>query len=357
MSEPTERVRTGDVPMIDLRAWATGTPDQRGAIATAVDDACRSTGFFQVVGHGVPQQLIDDALQVADEFFGLPFSAKQQTAPVADHVNRGFLAVGSEALSYSVGVDAPADVREAFVLGPDGPPPAGHEADPYHVFAPNLWPAQPTGLRPALAAYFAAVAELATTLLDIYAVALQLAPGYFRAFNDHPTQTLRINYYECLVDGAELAPGQQRLGAHTDYGITTVLHADRVPGLERLDDAGRWVPVLPGPGAFVINLGDLLAQWTNDRWRSTIHRVVPSPAAGRRRSLAFFLDGDYDAVVSCLPSCHDTGNPPHYSDVTAGAHLAEKLRGARTHTPAAAVDTVGDRIGALRDTERRADDR
>ena len=344
------------VPLIDLRAWAAGDADQRSTIAIAVDEACRNSGFFQVVGHGVPERLIHDALAAADEFFGLPLSAKRQSAPTEDHVNRGFLALGSEALSYSIGVDAPADVREAFVVGHDGAPPPGHEADPYHVFASNLWPTAPTGLRPALTAYFAAVAELAGTLLDVYAAALRLPPAYFRDFNDHPTQTLRVNYYERLAAGEEMAAGQQRLGAHTDYGITTVLYADRVPGLERLDDAGNWMPVLPEPGAFVINLGDLLAQWTNDRWRSTIHRVVPSPDTGRRRSLAFFLDGDYDAVVSCLPSCHDAANPPRYADTTAGAHLAEKLRGTRTHTPATTVDTVGDRIVALRRNERRSDD-
>ena len=139
------------------------------------------------------------------------------------------------------------------------------------------------------------------------------------------------------------------MGAHTDYGIVTVLYGDRVPGLEIVGPDGEWTPVVPEQGLFLINLGDLLAQWTNDRWRSTVHRVVPPEGDGpaRRRSAAFFHDGNYDAWVSCLPTCLAEGEAPRYPAVRAGEHLTAKLLSARTRSSAprdGIHDTVGDRL-------------
>ncbi|MEO6125067.1 MAG: 2-oxoglutarate and iron-dependent oxygenase domain-containing protein [Ilumatobacteraceae bacterium] len=338
------------VPVIDLTAWFDGTPDMQRALAAEIDHACRTTGFFQIVGHRFPQTLIDVALAEVDAFFALPIEDKLAIAPDGDHINRGFLAQGGEALSYTVGVDAPADLREVFVIGPDlVPDDEVHSSDPFHVFEPNLWPTEPAGLRPAMTDYFDAVVQLAHTLTDIYAMALGLEPGFFRTSLTHSTETLRVNYYERLAAQTQIAEGQQRLGAHTDYGITTVLYADRVPGLQLLGHDGAWHDVVAEPGALIVNLGDLLAQWTNDQWRSTIHRVVSLGERGtRRRSMAFFLDGNYDAVVECLPTCCDEKNPARYRPTTAGEHLVEKLRGARTLTKADTLDTVGDRIDALR---------
>lgn len=343
-----------NVPVIDVGDWGAGSVEQRAAIAASVDAACRNSGFFQIVGHGVPANLITDVLAEIDTFFRLPVEDKLRIRPASNAINRGFLPLGSEALSYSVGIDTPADLRECFVMGPDEVPDDEiHRRDPHNVFAPNLWPEHPAGLRAAMTAYFTAVAALAHTIVDVYAVALGLPTDYFHGHLDHSTETLRVNYYERLAPDAPIADSQQRLGAHTDYGITTVLHADRVPGLQLLDPDGRWYDVLAEPDAFIVNLGDLLAQWTNDRWRSTVHRVVATANGGmrpgtRRRSLAFFLDGNYDSVVECLPTCCNTKLQARYPPRTAGAHLAEKLRGARTLTKVDTIDTVGDRIDALR---------
>ena len=134
-------------------------------------------------------------------------------------------------------------------------------------------------------------------------------------------------------------------------GIVTVLHADQVPGLEIVGPDGEWHGVQPPEGAFLVNLGDLLAEWTNDRWRSTLHRVVPPPrsveGAAVRRSMAFFHDGNYDAVIECLPTCCSADNPPRYPRVTAGEHLMAKLLGPRTLTASDAVSTAGARVNAV----------
>jgi isopenicillin N synthase-like dioxygenase len=141
------------------------------------------------------------------------------------------------------------------------------------------------------------------------------------------------------------------MGAHTDYGIVTVLHADQVPGLEIVGPDGDWHGVVPPDGAFLVNLGDLLAQWTNDRWRSTLHRVTPPPSMvdgpAVRRSMAFFHDGNYDAVIECLPTCASPDNPSRYPPVVAGEHLMAKLLGPRTLTASEATSTAGARMDAV----------
>ena len=128
-----------------------------------------------------------------------------------------------------------------------------------------------------------------------------------------------------------------RMGAHTDYGSITVLLADPVPGLQISDGAGSWHDVVPSEGSFVVNVGDLLSEWSNDRWRSTLHRVVPPPpgvvGAVRRRSVAWFQQPNHDAVIECLPTCCDAANPPRYSPVTSGDHLLAKLMGPRLLRP------------------------
>ena len=122
-------------------------------------------------------------------------------------------------------------------------------------------------------------------------------------------------------------PGQFRAGAHTDYGTLTILRQDAVGGLEVLGPGGRWVSVEPVPGAFVVNIGDLMARWTNDRWRSTLHRVVdPAAAAARRQSMPYFQNANWSAAVSCLPTCLQPGEKPRYEPVLAGPHLMGKFR-------------------------------
>ena len=165
------------------------------------------------------------------------------------------------------------------------------------------------------------------------AVALGLDEWFFTRFQDHSLDVLRMNNYEPPAQTTVIEPGQAGMGAHTDYGIVTVLWADPILGLQILDTEGAWHDVVPAPGALLVNLGDLLARWTNDRWISTLHRVLPpTDATGtlvRRRSAAFFHDGNADAVISCLPGCATAENPARYESVTVADHLAAKLGGSR----------------------------
>jgi len=330
------------VPVVDLEA---------DDAVQQIDQACRSIGFLSVVGHGVQRPVIDRMLEETARYFALPLEEKLALRPPRPDVDRGYAAKGSEGLVYSLGVDGvPPDLFEAFNIGPDCWP-AGdpvYEAERDRIFAPNLWPARPTGLRPALVDYFEAVRALAHRLTGLFALALGLDAQFFEDKTDHSTDTMRVNHYERSPGEPDPLAGQLRMGAHTDYGIVTVLYADAVPGLQIVGPDGEWHGVVPAEGAFLVNLGDLLAEWTNDRWRSTLHRVVPpdpsTTGAARRRSVAFFHDGNYDALVECLPTCQSPENPPKYPPMTAGEHLMAKLLGPRTLTVSEAVSTAGDRL-------------
>jgi isopenicillin N synthase-like dioxygenase len=327
------------VPVIDARA----------AIAAKVDAALRRVGFMQIVGHGIAPSVIDDVLAALDSFFALPLEDKCAYVPSAVSINRGYAASGSESLSYSVGKEAPPDLFEAFNVGPhdvDRDDPA-LAADLEHGLAENIWPRDPATFEHAVSTYFAEARAVAHRLTSVFARALDIDEDFFERVTTHSTDMLRMIHYCRDGDASPEPEGQLRMGAHTDYGICTVLLADPVEGLEIVGPDGAWHGVVPQPGAVLVNLGDLLAEWTNDRWRSTIHRVVPphAPGPARRRSMAFFHDGNFDALVEVLPTCCDADNPPKYAPVIAGEHLRAKILGPRTLTASAGATTVGDRLG------------
>ncbi len=321
------------VPVIDLTDWAEGDDATRQHIAATVDAACRQIGFMQIVGHGIPATTTAGLAAAIDEFFALPIDVKSAYISPRPSINRGYSPPRSERLSYSLGVITPDDLFEAFNVGAnvDDFPGIADQLD-QDVYARNIWPAEAPRFREGVDAWFASAASVARTMTDVFACALGLDDGYFRQFTDHSIDVLRMNHYD-VPAGIELAEGQLGMGAHTDYGIVTVLWADPVPGLEILRPDGSWLPVVPVDGALLINLGDLLARWTNDRWLSTMHRVVPPRNAQgdllRRRSAAFFHDGNADAVISTLSPCHDADGSSSYADVTVAEHLAQKLGGSR----------------------------
>ena len=321
------------VPTVDISSYVVrGTDEQRAATAAAVDRACRTVGFIQIVGHGIPQSAIDGLTSAMDEFFDLPLERKNEA--VIAGVNRGYTAPKSEQLSLSLGVESATrmnDFFEAFNIGqgvdayPDLDLPAEHYAD-------NLWPADVPTFPERTLAWFAEAGRVARTLTAIFADALGLPAGYFAAFTDHSLDVLRMNNYALPPGEIDLDGELTGMGEHTDYGIVTVLWADRVAGLQVLAEDGSWNDVMPEPGALLVNLGDLTARWTNEVWRSTLHRVKPPVVDGRierRRSAAYFHDGNVDAVIATLPGVVQPGEFELYSPVTVAAHISAKLAGSR----------------------------
>jgi len=319
-----------DVPVVDITPFRTGAGEPaRDAVAAAVDRAARTVGFMQVTGHGIPVGTIEGLTGAMDAFFHTDPPAKSAYR-CPPGVNRGYTPPRSEALANSLGLVSAADLFEAYNVGSQVSdfPGLGLSPDDY---AANVWPDQP-GFRAAVDAWFAAAGATARVMTRIFGRALGLGEDYFADQTDHSLDVLRMINYRLPSAAARLEPDQVGMGAHTDYGVVTVLWADPVPGLEILDADGRWHPVQPAPGALLVNLGDALARWTNDRWISTMHRVAAPRVDGHlvpRRSAAFFHDGNVDAVIAPLPTCVDAGQPARYAPVTVGEHVRAKLAGSR----------------------------
>ncbi len=315
------------VPIIDLHGFVGGDAERRREVADDVDAACREIGFFSVTGHRVPDTTIETAHRAALDFFDRPLDERMSAAKVEPSAPYGYSPFSAEALNRSLGGEAAPDLKETDTVGPVGDPPRPMsemvDVDERDVWAPTPWPSAMPELRPILTAYYEAMAELAATLMDAFALALGLGDRGLAPFIERHGSALRLAHYPALDHRPE--PGRLRAGAHSDYGTLTILRLDAEPGLQVERSPGEWVDVVAPDGAMVVNLGDLMQRWSNDRWRSTMHRVVVAEGAHARRRLTmpFFHNADWDARVECITS---PGERPKYETVTAGAHLMAKFR-------------------------------
>jgi isopenicillin N synthase-like dioxygenase len=285
------------LPIIDVSALTAGDAAARSAVAAEVDAACRRTGFFLVTGHGVPGDLLDRLDRAARAFFALPEAVKASVAmPTAGLAWRGWFPEGGELTSGRP------DHKEGLYLGTDlsATDPRVVAGLPLH--GANVLPdAEVPDLRPAVDAWMAAMTDLGQRLLGAMAVGLGLDADWFvRHLTADPTVLFRIFRYPALPADLNVDREGWSVGEHTDYGLLTILAHDGRPGLEVRSPDGGWISVPTVPGAFVVNLGDMLDRLTGGRYRSTphrVHHVAAGPAAGDRLSFPFFLDPSWDATI------------------------------------------------------------
>jgi isopenicillin N synthase-like dioxygenase len=315
------------VPIIDISSFTAGTTKDRLAVAQSVDRACRDIGFLIITGHGVSKSLVAEMRKVSRAFFDLPTAEKTRVARPAVDVLRGYIGLNEESLARSRDrYNTSSDLNESFMIGPVDTPAADYAFAPAagKHFAANIWPEAPAGLRSTWTDYYRAMGELAQTLMRIFAVGLGLEETFFDSKIDRHISRLRVRNYPAQTEPP--APGKIRAGAHSDYGSLTILATeDRPGGLQVCNSVGEWVDVPIVPDCFIINIGDLLAHWTNDTWVSTLHRVVNPPAdagaGSRRQSLVFFHNPNYDAEIACLSTVVANGEHPKYSPTTSGEYL------------------------------------
>ena len=317
------------VPLIDIGPFLDGGPKEKEAVARKLDDACRNIGFLVIEGHGVPEDLIAEMYEVSEVYFALLLWEKMRFKMPPGRY-RGYTPLGGEGLALSLDDETPPDIKESFSMGP-----FAHAADEYHFgsaganyFAPNVWPECPEPMRQIWERYYSEMERLAASLMRIFAVALGVPESAFENKIDKHITNFSVIRYPGQEDITP-AKNQLRAGAHTDYGSLTIVQTNTdVGGLEVMTKDGKWDGVPWTPNTFAVNLGDLMAEWTNDRWVSTLHRVGNPPrgeASVRKTSLLFFHQPNYDAAIECIPTCTSADNPPRYDGTTSGEHVTMKI--------------------------------
>ena len=305
----------------DLGAFEVASGAERAARAAELDRICKDIGFLVLTGHGVPAADIDAMWGVVDAFFVLAPEDKARVAPAFDGAPYGWIGPLKEALAASRGVDTPPDLKESFNGGPlRVPQGAGADALAF-CYQPTPYP-DLDGFRAAWDTYYTAMEDLAARIMKAFAAALDLPEDYFAAAIADPISALRALNYPAT--GAVAEADQQRAGAHSDYGTLTILLPQAQRGGLQVEQDGAWFDVAAPEDAFVINIGDLMARWTADRWVSTLHRVVAKSHQPARKSLAYFHQPGWDVEIAPLDGS-DT-----YDTVRSGPYLMGKFQSTGT---------------------------
>jgi isopenicillin N synthase-like dioxygenase len=299
-----ERIDLASIPVIDLAGLLDGG-QAMSAIGRRMLAAAEGIGFFYIRNHGIPTSLIDTVFAVSARFFAEPLARKQEVAVSAGH--RGFIKVGEAKMASR----AKPDLKESFIWGVDEP---GSDGIP-----PNRWPDFLPELRSVLNDFLGTGSQVGWSMLRAFAAALNIAPDSFVRTIDRPISRGSILYYP--PQPPDMGADQFGVSSHTDYGCLTLLYQDSTGGLQVQDSGGTWLTAHPIEGTFVVNVGDLLARWTNDRFRSTPHRVV-NRSGHARYSTALFIDPNADTLIEPVVR---PGDAARYAPVTCAAYLRSRL--------------------------------
>jgi isopenicillin N synthase-like dioxygenase len=326
-----DNLANASLPIVDLTAFFKTTKVERREFAARVDDICQSIGFLVMTNHGVPKSICDAAWSSAKLFFNQSPKEKLNARSEDAGCPRGYTPIEGESLGKTLGVEAPPDRKETFSIGPLEAPVGHPQNDDFNFFyGSNIWPKHSPEFRSVWSEYYGAMEELGAKIMQMLAAALQLDENYFVEYHSHHISALRTQNYPSLP--SDTLPGQLRAGAHSDYGSVTILNPDpSVGGLEVKSPTGNWIKAPMIEDAFIVNLGDLMARWSNDRWVSTLHRVVepegmPGKSVQCRQSIAYFMNPNYDAMISAIPTCVVASNKVRHSPILAGQYLINKFK-------------------------------
>jgi isopenicillin N synthase-like dioxygenase len=301
-SEPTTQ---GHIPVVNLGPSYSGSAKHKADVAAQIRSACSDTGFFYVSDHGVDAALVSAAFVQAQRFFDQPLNWKARWSKQAG--SNGYEPLKTQRLDNA----SPADLKESFnfaaAAGPEAPD-----------FTMNVWPSEFPDFQHPLEAYHRRMVALGLHISRLIALSLNLPEAFFDEALRRPTASLRLLRYPPQPESAQF--NQIGAGAHTDFGWITLLAQDNCGGLEIENAAGQWIRAEPIPGTFVVNLGDLVARWTNDVYHSSLHRVMNNRSGNNRHSIVLFYNPSYSTRVECVPTCITPGQPAKYEPCIAGQY-------------------------------------
>jgi isopenicillin N synthase-like dioxygenase len=302
----------GEIPLIDVSDYLAGKPGAAEKAAAELCFAFENVGFYYLAGHGVPQALIDAQYEAAARFHAMPVEEKLKVK--VDEHTMGYMPIQDKAPPNALAQNKKPSQNEAYFLRRerDASDPDVISGRRFHAM--NRWPADLPGFRDQTLKYMTTLETLCKKLVALYALALDLPEDYFAASFEKPHFILRQSRYPQIDPKDETVAS---LVPHTDSGFMTLLPANKVEGLSILLPSGRWLDAPTVEGAFVVNGGDMLHRWSNERFLSTPHRVR-NVSGQLRYAIPFFFDPNHDTIIECLPSCESVEKPAKYPQIQFG---------------------------------------
>ena len=306
------------IPVVNLADFEKGTSEQKSAFVQDLGKAYEDVGFVAVKNHGIPDELIADLYKYVQQFFSLPSEKKKSYENPELAGQRGYTSFGKE---HAKGSDAP-DLKEFFQYGQVVP--AGHQFK--FEYPDNIKVSEIPGFDETFFKAYRAFEKSGKSLLQAIALYLKLDEHYFDHFVEEGNSILRAIHYPPITSEPKSAI---RAEQHEDINLITLLVGASADGLQILSKANEWIGVTSLPDQIVVNVGDMLQRLTNNKLKSTTHRVINPPRElwhTSRFSIPFFLHPKSAMSLAALESCIDSKNKKLYKDITAGDYLDERLR-------------------------------
>ncbi|KAK4460259.1 hypothetical protein QBC42DRAFT_107547 [Cladorrhinum samala] len=323
------------IPLIDLSKFLNGSPAQKVETAKAILDGFQRAGFIYLKNTPITPETRKHVFETSAKFFELPGETKLSHAWTTPQANRGYSAPGREKVTQLTDLSAVEslrsslpDIKESFEIG--------REDEPEH---PNLWPAESgelVGFKSTMNSFFDQCKSLHEQVMRAIAVGMDLPEDFFDKFIDVGDNTLRLLHYPAVEKSVfRINPGQVRAGEHSDYGGITLLFQDQRGGLQVRSPGGQFVDATPIEDTIVVNAGDLLARWSNDTIKSTVHRVVEPPRRESeggdggehppRYSIAYFCNPNFKSFIEAIPGTYATEAEKKYDGIYSGQYLVQRL--------------------------------
>ncbi|KAL7627144.1 hypothetical protein AAE478_003920 [Parahypoxylon ruwenzoriense] len=318
------------IPLIDFSAFLNGNPERRTETAKAILHGFQTAGFIYLKGLPITSEYRKHVFKTSAKYFRLPTETKMSHCWTTPEANRGYSAPGREKTTQLTDIeevnklrDAVPDLKESLEIG--------REDEPDY---PNHWPNEEgdlVGFKETMLGFHAKCKELHMEVMRAIAVGLDIDETWFDNYTDVGDNTLRLLHYpEVKKDVFKINPGQVRAGAHSDYGSITLLFQDSRGGLQVQSPTGAFVDATPIEDTCVVNAGDLLARWSNDNIKSTIHRVVEPPAGDgdvypARYSMAYFCNPNFKSYIEAIPGTYAAETDRKYQGINSGQYLVQRL--------------------------------
>jgi len=298
-----------EIPVVDVGAYLAGDIEAREQLAVDLRAIQESLGFYVIVNHGVPQDLIDRSFEQVAQLFALPLETKMDYR--VDYHHMGYIPDKASVLRWSkLAKNEKKDLNEAWAFMRERTPDDPKVVANVRHRGLNKWPQELPDFRATLLEYQETMAVLAQNMLPVYARALELPADYFDKKFSHPEYYNRCAWYP----PADVEEGQFSLAPHADHSSITYLPLMDVPGLEVMAPSGKWIEVEPLRGGVVVNTGEFLNRWTNGRFIATPHRVTPPKKD--RYALTFFFNCNDETVADPIPTCIEPGAEPKYEPLS-----------------------------------------